>query len=251
MLPLECVDAVDARLCRRSPSRSEPVTLFARIADRRAARSAFPEPTAFPSFILSSNTQQTSSSKRLKMLGGIVHGFVGIVRSILSNLTDPPLNVSGSYAILRHSPSLVFYQGAGTTVVFSIWGTSKPSDRRAIFLQRRGWITGVLGWDVGGYFGGTWSKGVEVTPERSIGWMQESGEDITGSGDVDADKAQSDGSAPPLPVVRKRKLRGEVERFAPPDGMSYLETLVIHIPSSAVDGYYRIVSLTKLSCATQ
>lgn len=86
-----------------------------------------------------------------------------------------------------------------------------------MYLQKRGWRTGLLGWTLGGYLAGAWSRGTDVTPQRSTKWSEDDS----------------------LPEVRKRKLKRELSA---PAGLEYLETLVVHIPSSAPDGYYRLVS---------
>ncbi|KAK7018340.1 hypothetical protein R3P38DRAFT_2982287 [Favolaschia claudopus] len=131
------------------------------------------------------------------------------------------------YSTVRHTRPWVYYQGISTVVPVSILGvTALPSDR-IITLQRRGWRTGLLGWQIGGWLGGTMGKELDVTPASLGHWST-----------VDSKKrAQYD---------------KEIQQFLDlphgpggPKDHRVFETDFVHIPVAAGDGYFRLLLKQK------
>lgn len=136
---------------------------------------------------------------------------------------DTRINYSRHTAILRHSSPFVYYRKFNTIVPISVFGTpgSLPNDRR-IFLQRRGWRTGLFGWSIGALLGGTFgkSKEIEITPVKSERSVAAISDEVLSSSTKTAIAKEIDNAS-----VGEMKL---------------LETAVCHIPASSDDGYFRI-----------
>lgn len=134
---------------------------------------------------------------------------------------DTRIAYSKNHAVLRHTSPFVFYQKFSTIVPISIFGLqhSLPKDRR-VFLQRRGWRTGLLGWTIGALLGGTWGKEVEITPVDSANSLE------TVAGEV-------------LSSSVKDSISKEIQATSTGD-LKLLETAICHIPASSGDGYFRI-----------
>jgi hypothetical protein len=131
------------------------------------------------------------------------------------------------------------YQGANTTVPISIFGPEPlPKDRR-VFLQRRGYRTGLLyvgftlistrnsynvcrGWTLGGLLGGSKLPGLDVTPATSERWNSPT--TLTSKQQTQIDKDISRLFSPPSDIPHSR----------------LLETLLVHIPVRSGDGYFRL-----------
>lgn len=133
---------------------------------------------------------------------------------------DTRINYSKQHAALRHSSPFVFYQKFSTTVPVSIYGATSLSGDRRIFLQRRGWRTGLLGWTVGGLLGGNWGKDIDITPTGSESSLRAVSDEVLSSSAKAAIQKELDTS-----------------RIAE---MKLLETAICHIPASSGDGYFRI-----------
>ncbi|KAJ6589453.1 hypothetical protein B0H19DRAFT_1103894 [Mycena capillaripes] len=137
---------------------------------------------------------------------------------------EPHYIPGAPYSTVRHTRPWVYYQGISTVVPISTLGkTSLPADR-TISLQRRGWRTGLLGWTIGGWIGGTLGKDLDVTPASSGYWET-----------VDAKKkAQYDA-----------EIRQFLDSASAPEDHRVLETDFVHIPVSAGDGYFRLLVKKK------
>ncbi|KAG6914011.1 hypothetical protein DXG01_002929 [Tephrocybe rancida] len=133
-----------------------------------------------------------------------------------------PCYISGSsYSTMRHTRPWIYYQGTSTSLPVTILGSKPlPSDRR-IRLQQRGWRTGLLGWTIGGWIGGTIGKETDVTPQSMGNWEE----------DIDS--------------KRRKQYDKEIKQFlelaiAPKDHR-VLESDIIHIPVASGDGYFRLL----------
>ncbi|KAJ6532889.1 hypothetical protein DFH09DRAFT_993526 [Mycena vulgaris] len=136
------------------------------------------------------------------------------------NDAEPHYLPGASYSTVRHTRPWVYYQGTATVVPISILGHKPLPAERTISLQRRGWRTGLLGWTVGGWVGGTVSKEVDVTPASAGHWAT-----------VEAKKrAQYD-----------KEIRAFLDSVGAPKDHRALETDFVHIPVSAGDGYFRLL----------
>jgi hypothetical protein len=137
------------------------------------------------------------------------------------NDSEPHYISSSAYSTIRHTHSWVYYRGTSTTVPISILGSKPlPKDRR-IALQRRGFRTGLLGWTIGGWLGGTIGKEIDVTPQTLGSWES----------DIEA--------------KQREQYLGEVKEFlgsaVGPKDHKVLETDLVHIPVSSGDGYFRLL----------
>lgn len=153
--------------------------------------------------------------------------------STFHSLNDAePHHVFGSlYSTIRHTRPWVYYQGVSTTIPISILGSKHISEERRISLQRRGWRTGLLGWTVGGWLGGTLGKEIDVTPQSQGTWNT----------DVD--------------LKRRKQYDNEISQFldatpALPKNHKVVETDLIHIPVSSGDGYFRLLIYPSVSSHT-
>jgi hypothetical protein len=97
-----------------------------------------------------------------------------------------------------------------------------PVDRR-IFLQKRGFRTGLLGWTVGALLGGTWGKDIEITPVQAVDALSRIPNEVLSAGSQKALQAEIKESG----LLEDKKLVLQ-------------ETDVCHIPCSSGDGYFRI-----------
>lgn len=137
---------------------------------------------------------------------------------------DARINYSKHHALLRHSSPFVFYQKFSTIVPISVFGAidGLPKDRR-VFLQKRGWRTGLAGWTVGALIGGTWGKDIEITP-------------------VDLETSLSSVSDEVASASTKSSVQKEIDAalLSQVGNHKLLETAFCHIPASSGDGYFRI-----------
>ncbi|GLB43057.1 hypothetical protein LshimejAT787_1205060 [Lyophyllum shimeji] len=132
---------------------------------------------------------------------------------------DPLLG--GACSTVLHTSPLVYYRGTSTTVPVTVLGRQTLPEDRHFYLQRRGWRTGLLGWTIGAWLGGTLGKEINVTPVMYGNWEE----------DVDR--------------VRRRQYDKEIGNFIEsgrlPRDHRALETDFIHIPVASGDGYFRIL----------
>lgn len=138
---------------------------------------------------------------------------------------DTRIAYSKHHAILRHTSPFVFYQKFSTVVPISVFGlvNSLPRDRR-VFLQKRGWRTGLAGWTIGALIGGTWGKDVEITPVGHESSLSAVSDEVASNSFKVAIQKEIDATL--LNVVD--------------DKYKLLETAFCHIPASSGDGYFRI-----------
>ncbi|KAJ7738264.1 hypothetical protein DFH07DRAFT_892725 [Mycena maculata] len=165
-----------------------------------------------------SEAEDSSSSKIVELCR--TAGSTAISAFHALNDAEPLWVLGAPYSTVRHIRPWVYYRGTSTVVPISILGRKPLPADRTISLQRRGWRTGLLGWTMGGWMGGTIGKEVDVTPTSAGYWET-----------VDAEKrAQYD---------------KEIEQFlhsaSAPKDHRVLETDFVHIPVSAGDGYFRLL----------
>ncbi|KAF8063626.1 hypothetical protein FPV67DRAFT_1654805 [Lyophyllum atratum] len=132
---------------------------------------------------------------------------------------DP--TADSNYSTILHTRPWVYYRGTSTTVPVTVLGRRVLPDNRAFYLQRRGWRTGLLGWTIGAWLGGTIGKEMNVTPDKSGDWEK----------DVDP--------------KQREKIDRDIKKFVEggrlPRDHKALESDFIHIPVAAGDGYFRIL----------
>ncbi|THH08855.1 hypothetical protein EW145_g2431 [Phellinidium pouzarii] len=132
-------------------------------------------------------------------------------------MTDRKVSYGDHYSILRHSKPFVVYQGTKTQVPITIFGDARLPEDRKVFLQRRGYRTGIFGWTLGGMLGGSKLPGIDVTPAEEL-------------------------ESSSLPARRLSQLNADISRlfFSQQYSQKPLQTLIVHIPVSAGDGYFRL-----------
>ncbi|KAG5650345.1 hypothetical protein H0H81_012552 [Sphagnurus paluster] len=143
--------------------------------------------------------------------------------SVYHALNDPESHyVPGSaYSTIRHTRPWVYYQGVSTIVPITILGKNHLSSDRRITLQRRGWRTGLLGWTVGGWLGGTIGKELDVTPQCQGRW------------DTDLEEKYM--------LKYDHEIKQFLESSLAPKDHRVLETDLVHIPVASGDGYFRLL----------
>lgn len=149
-------------------------------------------------------------------------------RHFAGGLISHPHMSTKHYTILRHSPSLVLYRGPTTSVVITIFSSTKldnpmPSDR-TVWLQQRG-FSGDTGMKLKSLVGasGSW---LDVTPALQA---------------LPTDMSEADERG------WQRDIGKFLKRAAKEKGISShmpRETHVIRIPIAAQDGYFRLVLCT-------
>ncbi|GLB36580.1 hypothetical protein LshimejAT787_0308680 [Lyophyllum shimeji] len=126
-----------------------------------------------------------------------------------------------SYSTILHTRPWLFYQGTSTTVPVTVLGRRVLPEDRRFYLQRRGWRTGLLGWTIGAWLGGTIGKEMDVTPERYGTWEKD------------------------VEPARREQYDKEIRKFLDsgvlPKDHKALETDFLHIPVASGDGYFRLL----------
>jgi len=136
-------------------------------------------------------------------------------------LNDGEVAYGKNYSILRHTRPFIYYAGIRTVVPLSVFGDQPlPKDRR-VFLQKRGYRTGLLGWTVGSVLGGSHLPGIEVTPVSEEPWSSPTKLSEKQQVQYDKDVARLFDSS-----------------YAP--GQKLLQTMLVHIPVASGDGYFRL-----------
>ncbi|GAB1522839.1 hypothetical protein RhiTH_005964 [Rhizoctonia solani] len=112
---------------------------------------------------------------------------------------------------------------ANTTVPVSVFGPEPLPKDRKVFLQRRGYRTGLFGWTFGGWLGGSKLPGIDVTPASSESWSRPT----------------------TLSSKHQTQIQKDISRLFNPDSSAVpnsrlLETLLVHIPVRSGDGYFRL-----------
>ncbi|KAF8754795.1 hypothetical protein RHS01_05846 [Rhizoctonia solani] len=105
---------------------------------------------------------------------------------------------------------------------YAIHAQPLPKDRK-VFLQRRGYRTGLFGWTFGGWLGGSKLPGIDVTPASSESWSRPT----------------------TLSSKHQTQIEKDISRLFNPDSSAVpnsrlLETLLVHIPVRSGDGYFRL-----------
>lgn len=149
-------------------------------------------------------------------------------RHFAGGLISHPHVSTKHYTILRHSPSLVLYRGPTTSVVITIFSSTKldvpiPRDR-TIWLQQRG-FSGDTGMKLKSLVGAS-SSWLDVTPV-----MQAMPQDMS---EADERGWQRDIGKFLKRAAKEKAISSHLPR----------ETHVIRIPAAAQDGYFRLVLCT-------
>ncbi|KAF5378114.1 hypothetical protein D9615_007512 [Tricholomella constricta] len=137
------------------------------------------------------------------------------------NDSEPHYIPGSPYSSIRHTRPWIYYQGISTLVPISILGRVPLPESRRFSLQQRGWRTGLLGWTVGSWLGGTIGKETDVTPETYESWEEG------------------------VEAQRREQYDQEIKQFleSPLAAKDHkvLESDMIHIPVASGDGYFRIL----------
>lgn len=146
---------------------------------------------------------------------------LGEAQYFAGGLVSHPAESTRHYSIIRHSHALVWYRGPSTSISITILSDvdMPPPGSRSVWMQQKGY-SGGMGMSIKALVGGTGSW-IDVTPATRA--------------------APAD-----LPAVDERGIQRDLKRFAKKaSGRAKRhvprETLVIRIPASAVDGYFRLV----------
>ncbi|KZO91238.1 hypothetical protein CALVIDRAFT_568393 [Calocera viscosa TUFC12733] len=136
-------------------------------------------------------------------------------------LNDGEMWYGKKYSTLRHTRPFIYYSGTRTAVPLSIFGKEPLPEDRRVFLQRRGYRTGLLGWTLGSLLGGAHLPGWDVTPETQAVWS----------------------STELLSAKQQEQYDKDVARLFLPSsapGQVLQQTLLVHIPVASGDGYFRL-----------
>ncbi|PVG04292.1 hypothetical protein CPB86DRAFT_778559 [Serendipita vermifera] len=140
------------------------------------------------------------------------------VQSTYEYLTHGEVAVSEKYSVLRHSRPFVLYRSTKTTVPISIFGSQPLPKNRRVFLQKRGYRTGLFGWTIGSLLGGSKLPGIEVTPATQESYSS-------------------------MPSSLRSSFKKDIETIWRPYQLAnhqLLESMQVHIPVSSGDGYFRL-----------
>ncbi|KAG8780733.1 hypothetical protein FRB91_000588 [Serendipita sp. 411] len=154
----------------------------------------------------------------LDTLGGVVISSFNLIRSLYEFLTSGEVAVNEHYSVLRHSRPFVLYRSTKTTVTISIFGSKPLPRKRRVFLQKRGYRTGLFGWAIGSMLGGSKLPGLEVTPVSNEAYSS-------------------------MPSSMMAAFEKDRERVWRPYNLTHhqlLETMEVHIPVKSGDGYFRL-----------
>ncbi|KAJ6479574.1 hypothetical protein C8R45DRAFT_353940 [Mycena sanguinolenta] len=160
-----------------------------------------------------------NSSSRIVEVGRAVGGAAVSTFHALND-SESHYTPGAPYSTVRHTRPWVYYHGISTVVPISVLGRTALPSNRTITLQRRGWRTGLLGWEIGGWLGGAIGKELDVTPASSGHWQTVDGKK----------RAQYD-----------NEIQDFLQSVSAPKDHRVLETAFVHIPVSAGDGYFRLL----------
>ena len=140
-------------------------------------------------------------------------------RHFAGGLISHPSESTKHYSILRHSHGLVWYKGPTTNVAITIFSDRPLPEDRRIWMQRKG-FSGSTGMNIKAFFRGN-STWIDVTPAQKI-------------------------EASQLPPNDERAWQRDIKRFLKKAHKSIqshvpCETHVLRIPTTAEDGYFRVV----------
>jgi len=148
--------------------------------------------------------------------GGLLfRSLVGILNGLQSLVGNNDVEAKEHYTTIRHSLPVVYYRGPDTEVSMSVFG-DKPYDveHRKVYLQKRGWLSGIVG----------------VPEAADAGW------DVTPAKAVKEPPSRTEKR---LESFEKRREEYGVSTHKP------LETMVVRIPPSTGDGYFRLRVVSK------
>lgn len=110
------------------------------------------------------------------------------------------------------------YRATKTTVPISIFGSKPLPKKRRVFLQKRGFRTGLFGWTIGCCLGGSKLPGLEVTPATHEAYSS-------------------------MPPSLLSSFERDIERMWTPYNLTHhhlQESMQVHIPVASGDGYFRL-----------
>lgn len=164
---------------------------------------------------------QQSATWNLRDVKGAVGTALGDAKHFVGGLISRPFEATKHHAILRHSLGLIYYRGPLTSVTITIFSNQPLPSSRQLWLQRRGY-SGKAGLAVGAAIG-TRTAWIDVTPVSEV---------CLDEVPVSDERAwQRDMTKFLTKAKAIKSLRNHVPR----------ETLVIPIPLSCEDGYFRVV----------
>ncbi|KAH8110211.1 hypothetical protein DFH11DRAFT_814559 [Phellopilus nigrolimitatus] len=153
------------------------------------------------------------------MFGTALSSLYARIGETYSYLTDGEVTYGDQYSILRHSRPFVVYQGTKTQIPITVFGAKPLPEDRRVFLQRRGYRTGLLGWTLGGILGGSKLPGIDVTPVEQVALSS-------------------------LSARQNSQLEEDISRLFFTSSLSKsqkpLQTLFVHVPVHSGDGYFRL-----------
>ena len=187
---------------------------------RRARSSSSAVPSSHGSLtktLSTSSTQAPTIKEQSKWKAAL-----GEAQYFAGGLISKPSESTRHYTIIRHSHALVWYRGPSTSVAITILSdTSIPHDR-SIWLQQKGY-SGNVGMSLKALVGTT-SSWIDVTPATQARVDQ---------------IAETDERGYQRDLRRfEKKATGRARKHVPK------ETLIVRIPASAKDGYFRLVVCT-------
>jgi hypothetical protein len=144
--------------------------------------------------------------------GYLVECLVVLLNGLYSLVGNNDVEKQAHYSTIRHSLPVVYYQGAKTEVALTVFGDEKyPKSDRRVYLQKRGWLSGLIG------FPERADAGMDVTPESEI----------------------------KTPYSRTEKRLENFEKRMEEVGFKPIETMIVRIPTSSGDGYFRLRVVCK------
>ena len=168
--------------------------------------------TALTEYSQSSQTAQSKDQSAWKTALGEAQYFAGglITRSFES---------TRHYSIIRHSHALVWYRGPSTSVAITILSDQPLPQDRSVWLQQKG-------------YSGNMGMSLKALVGTNGDWL-----DVTPAARVEAHQlADSDERGWQRDLNRFcKKASGRMKKHSP------RETMVIRVPATAADGYFRLI----------
>ncbi len=192
-------------------------------------------------------------------MSSVLNGAFSFVRFVLqqvAGIVATPVSYSANYLCILHSSYLVLYHGSDTHVPVTVLEYSQDKKKSSgsgrdagvkVYLVRKGWRAGLLGWSAAKWLGAKTVKGLDVTPVAEHG-RPDSRSTLEGA-------SAHEGKAPTsFPDKQLEKYDKQVQDFVrkanklddKSDGqlgtsVRPLATHIVRIPAVADDGYFRLV----------
>ena len=190
----------------------------------------------------------------------VLSAMLGYVFSNFRALFTTTHSSTERHTVLLHTSPLVRYHSplyVPITVLSHGAGSGRAGKADAggvkITLVRRGWRAGLFGWTVAPYLGASIKNGIDVTPEHSGRWGEESGgqDAMDATHERDEEEVGREGSdtvallpTPGLSTKRQTTIDKQVRSTAVRHGLPQHKvdyTCLVRIPASSGDGYFRLV----------